>query len=70
MYAKPTCTPACITRTEYYQSEKVTNGYFHKQLRSLVKKYEQQNNTHKPLSAESLCQQLDTVDFIKTKLYM
>ena len=30
----------------------------------------QQNDTYKPLSAESLCQQLDTVDLIKTKLYM
>ena len=30
----------------------------------------QQNNTHKALSAENLRQQLDTADFIKTKLYM
>lgn len=67
VYAKPTC----ITRNEYYQSEKVTNGYFHRQLWSLVKKMnKQQNNTHKALSAENLRQQLDTADFIKTKLYM
>ena len=38
VYTKPTC----ITRNEYYQSEKVTNGYFHIKtvMISSKKKYE------------------------------
>ena len=37
---------------------------------SSKKNMNKQQNNIKPLSAENLCQQLDTADFINTKLYM